>query len=198
MNSVQTDPGLHLNRTIEELFHNFTISLMSAPYFLKDATCASYTEEGDCMGSKEYDTKATVNVTTWPQVYNYSASTLLVTYGIAVSVSAVAVLIGLGTIFAIESSYSNDFSMILRATRHAQMSAPVDTQDDGRDPLPSPLADAYLKIRPSHDDMSAEIPSVEHGSVPLTEAPHKDLGSCELQDLDKVVSKKIKTRAGTL
>lgn len=198
LNSSQTDPGLHLDRALEELFQNVTISLMSSPYFLKSSTCAGYTDKGDCVGSKDYNTTAMVTVETWPQIYEYSAKILLIAYGTVILVSTIAVLIGLWTIFTMESSYSNDFSTILRATRHAQMTATVDVLDDGRDSLPSSLADAFLTLCPSRDDSPAKLPLIEHGNLSMTETTHGDSISWELQESSKAASKERNSRAVTM
>lgn len=198
MTSSQTDPDLHLDRALEELFQNVTISLMSSPYFLKSKTCVKFTDQGDCISRKDHNTTATVTIETWPQLYEYSANILLIAYGTVILVSKIAVLIGLWTIFTMESSYSNDSTTILRATCHAQLSATVDVLDDGRDPLPSSLADASLTMGHSRDDASAKLPLIKHGNLSMTQTTRGESSSWELQELSKVASKESTTRAFTM
>jgi hypothetical protein len=187
LNSSQTFNDLRLDRTLEELFQNVTLSLMSSPYFLENQTCESYTgEDGDCIGSKNYSHSADVTVTTWPQVYDYAARTLLITYGTVILLCLTAVMVGLGTIFATSTSYSNNFSTILRATRNADISHPVEDRDDGRDPLPLVIAQATITISPYSRRSSHEALLGEDDSVPLVEMSRTDKIVGEAQSVDGI------------
>lgn len=170
LNSSQTVNNLRLDRTLEELFQNITLCLMSSPYFLENKTCESYTGyEGDCVGSKDYSHSADITVTTWPQVYDYSARILILTHGIVILLCSVAVMTGLATIYATSTSYSNNFSTIMRATRNAEISHAVDANDDGRDPLPSVIARATITMRSHSRRSSYEALLNDSDGVPLVE-----------------------------
>jgi hypothetical protein len=86
-----------------------------------------------------------VTVQTYHNVYVYTARRLWIAYALAASCATIAVALGLYTIVATGASYSNEFSTILRVSRHAHLEKEVsDGAADGRDPLPKYLAKATL------------------------------------------------------
>jgi hypothetical protein len=195
LNSSQTLNHLRLDRTLQELFQNITLSLMSSPYFLENQTCESYTEEdGDCVGSKNYSHSADVTVTTWPQVYDYAARTLLMTYGTVIFLCLIAVMTGLITIFATSTSYSNNFSTVLRATRNAHLSHAVGSHDDGRDPLPLVIAQAKITISSYSRRSSYEALLGENDSVPLVEMINSGKIVGEPQSADETHDSAVSSR----
>jgi hypothetical protein len=77
----------------------------------------------------------------------YTARRLWIAYALAASCATIAVALGLYTIVATGASYSNEFSTILRVSRHAHLDKEVsDGAADGRDPLPKYLAKATLTV----------------------------------------------------
>ena len=88
-----------------------------------------------------------VTVQTYYNVYVYTARRLWIAYALAASCATIAVALGLYTIVATGASYSNEFSTILRVSRHAHLEKEVsDGAADGRDPLPKYLAKATLTV----------------------------------------------------
>jgi len=68
------------------------------------------------------------------------------------------VLLGLLTVIQTKSSFTDDFSTILRATRTAELSTAIDDQDtDGRDPLPKYIGDAKIKLAKNDVYQDADI-----------------------------------------
>jgi hypothetical protein len=88
-----------------------------------------------------------VRTPTYHNVYVYTARRLWIAYALAASCATIAVALGLYTIVATGASYSNEFSTILRVSRHAHLDKEVsDGAADGRDPLPKYLAKATLTV----------------------------------------------------
>jgi hypothetical protein len=88
-----------------------------------------------------------VTVQTYHSVYVYTARRLWIAYALAASSAIVAVAIGLYTIVSTGTSYSNEFSTILRVSRHAHLDHEGSQgAADGRDPLSKYLAKATLTV----------------------------------------------------
>ena len=84
---------------------------------------------------------------TYHNVYQYTRRRLWITYGVSLLCATVAVALGLHAIIAGGASYSNEFSTILRVSRHAYLDHEVAQCDAaGTDPLPKYLAKATLTI----------------------------------------------------
>lgn len=95
---------------------------------------------------------------TYHNVYSYARFTLWLSYGLAILVAGLAVLIGLFCISLNGASFSHDFSTVLRTTRNAELSVEMKDEDNrGRDPLPKYLADAEVVFDQRRD--------AQHGSV---------------------------------
>lgn len=91
-------------------------------------------------------------------MYIYASYKLWLLYGIAIASASLVVAVGLCVIISRGASYSNDFSTIVRVTRHAFIDPDVDTRDDGRDPLVKSLADATCCVRPKlFKDVDLEV-----------------------------------------
>jgi hypothetical protein len=98
--------------------------------------------------------KTPVASATYHNVYSYTRHRLWVTYGVALLCATVAVAIGLYAIIASGASYSNEFSTILRVSRHAHLDHEVARRDAaGRDPLPKYLMKATLTMAGDRGDM---------------------------------------------
>jgi len=81
-------------------------------------------------------------------VYAYSVWKLWLAYGIAILVSALAVIVGMTVIWLHGASHSNNFSAIFRTARGAQLSVKIENEDlNGQDPLPKYLEEATVATR---------------------------------------------------
>jgi len=91
---------------------------------------------------------------TYHNVYSYTHRRLWITYGVALLCATVGVALGLHAIVAGGASYSNEFSTILRVSRHAHLDHEIAQCDAaGRDPLPKYLAKATLTMTEDRGDM---------------------------------------------
>lgn len=89
-----------------------------------------------------------VTQTSYHNIYVYAAPTLWLAYGLGIAVTSVGVIVGGMAMLSTKASYSTDFSTILRATRHAELSVEVHSLDvGGQDPLPRYLAKAILTFQ---------------------------------------------------
>jgi len=129
-----------LSSALEELFQNLTMALFSDARFLRDS---------------EQPVNVTVSYTR--NIYSYSSKNLLLSYGIALSLTLLASLTGCLAIFFNRASYTNKFSTIMRTT--AGFEYLVHEKDrTGADPLPKHLARARIHI--GHREGSADdVPS---------------------------------------
>jgi hypothetical protein len=113
---------------IEQLFQNFTLALFSDARFLRDS---------------ESPVNMTVSYTR--NIYSYSSRNLLLSYGVALSLTLLASLAGCFAIFFNRASYTNKFSTIMRTT--AGFEYLVHENDrTGADPLPKHLAKSRIHI----------------------------------------------------
>ena len=93
-------------------------------------------------------------------IYVYSEHKLWLAYGAAILFAIIGVLIGLLALLSNGISYSSNFSTILRASRHANITAIISPTDaDGRDPLPEHLATANVFF-PDNNGNGAQVPLV--------------------------------------
>ena len=83
----------------------------------------------------------------YQNVYIYAPATLWLAYGIAILIAAASVVVGLVAVLSAGASYSCNFSTIVRATRNAEISAHVEEDDHGKNPLPKHLAEATVNFR---------------------------------------------------
>ena len=119
-----------LNRLIEELFQNVTLSLFSNDRFLTSDTIPT-------------------NVTVWTthSVYVYTAWRLLLAYGLAILFTLIAVGVGFTTMYKAGASYSNKFSTILRTTRDLGLDRLISDHDwTGADPLPKYISKTRVAL----------------------------------------------------
>ncbi|KAH9845706.1 hypothetical protein Tdes44962_MAKER01137 [Teratosphaeria destructans] len=140
--------GPALIPTMEQLFQNLTISLLSSRDLLPNAASATVPPA------------ANVTLRDWQNTYTYSAYKLWLAYGLALLCGFSASLMGIFAILVSGASYSNSFSAILRIARQAHLTVDVLPGDaDGRDPLPEYIAKA--RVRFGGDDLDiarAEYP----------------------------------------
>ncbi|KAH0170274.1 hypothetical protein KCU67_g2704, partial [Aureobasidium melanogenum] len=124
--------------TLEHLFQNATIRLMTSPLLQPDPKTPFFPPP--------------VNVTTivYHNLYAYSAAMLWLAYGSALLIATVTVVAGSLAIFSSGVSYSSSFSTVLRTTSHAVVSTKISREDAvGQDPLPKHLAEATITF--GHD-----------------------------------------------
>jgi len=99
-------------------------------------------------------------------VYFYSPGTLWLAYGIAILFSSISATVGIVAVYSNGLSYSNDFSTVLRVSRHADMTVEIHSSDiDGSDPLPRYLAKCNIAFPPKEDEANED----DH-SIPLIES----------------------------
>ncbi|KXS97850.1 hypothetical protein AC578_7656 [Pseudocercospora eumusae] len=153
-----------LKHTIEELFQNITLSMLSSAHFHPN-TSSPFAPH-------------LVNVTShiYHNVYEYSAAKLWLTYGLAIAFTLLGVVFGLLAIFANGASYSDDFSTILRTARYARLSDEVQPGDeDGRDPLPRYLGAATVGFKSCDTKLVSRVENKDaagwHRSRRLTDMP---------------------------
>ncbi|KAI8950665.1 hypothetical protein F4801DRAFT_602078 [Xylaria longipes] len=131
--------GRSLQNTLEEMFQNITISLMSSELLQPNMT------------SEYAPPMPNVTTTTYEPLYQYSSRQLWIAYGVAIAASAVASLFGLLVIFFNDASYSSNFSSVYRTACSSRLDATMQAEDmKATDPLPRYLAKAALYITNSN------------------------------------------------
>lgn len=122
-NSTKLRP---LRSTIEDLFQNMTLALLSVPSLLAPQTS---------------DTP--VVSTSTSIIYRYDAIRLWTAYAAALATTVIAVAVGLGSLVISGVSYSNRFSTIVRVSRDQNLPIVIEDEDRcGQDPLPKYLGKA--------------------------------------------------------
>ncbi|KAF2716003.1 hypothetical protein K431DRAFT_350651 [Polychaeton citri CBS 116435] len=130
-----TTSQVSLAAAMEQMFQNITISLMSSPYL-----SANYSAPSAPLLTN-------VTFTTYHNVYDYAAQKLWLAYGLAIGATAIGIIIGTVALVQNGLAYSNNFSTVLRATKCADISVPINNADlDGRDPLPGYLSKAKIEM----------------------------------------------------
>ncbi|KAK6386625.1 hypothetical protein LTR65_008824 [Meristemomyces frigidus] len=154
--SEEIAPNQSLIAALEEMFQNYTVSLMSSA--LLQYVRRYYRTRLPLMGVRpniSLDVPRTmVTEITFHNVYAYSRSQLWLAYGLAILCTAIAVVLGFCAILSNGASYSNNFSTIVRSARNAELSVDVKPDDTGRDPLPRGLAQAVV-LMPTNTIYSA-------------------------------------------
>ncbi|KAF2729849.1 hypothetical protein EJ04DRAFT_58628 [Polyplosphaeria fusca] len=126
--------GRPLASTIEEMFRNYTVSLLSSPLLQHPS-------------SSETAMKANITTMAPYNIYKYSAKRLWIAYGIAIALTAIAVLHGLILMFSSGASYSDSVSTIMRSAWIAELDIDRADHEQGfQDPLPKSLAVAKILL----------------------------------------------------
>ncbi|KAF2158720.1 hypothetical protein M409DRAFT_61436 [Zasmidium cellare ATCC 36951] len=115
---------------LEQLFQNYTLSLLSNDLFIKNAS----------TGAEQVP----VTTTTYPITYKYDRIDLLLPYGLSLLFALLSSAIGLRAFRINNASYKNVFSTFLRATNDQELRAAISIGDNGADPLGKDIA--KLKI----------------------------------------------------
>lgn len=126
-----------LSETIERLFENITISMMSSP-MLRPNPASAFAPPL---------TQVTLN--NFHNIYVYSAMKLWIPYGIAILITSIGACVGLWSIALSKASYSDNFSTVFRVARGALLTVDVDPSDlRGEDPVPLKLKVAPVCLGP--------------------------------------------------
>ena len=164
--ALQSVPRTHMTlaASVEQLFHNMTVSLFSDQSMLKVRQLA--------------DKRTEVQIAQWQNVYSYSWQRLVIAYGAAVLATSVAVLIGFATLITTGVAYSYDFSTFMRALRGQHIDDIVAAYDhtDGAEPLPKALAKARISLISSNS-------STPKGSPAMTEGTEGDAEEAERTEM---------------
>lgn len=170
-----------LKNAIEELFRNYTISLMSARtfqyvrplhYLRFDGYHINAGDRPDLSQNPEW-VKSKVTMQFMVNVYVYDRIKLWLAYSCAAAFTLMAAILGLLAIYAHGASYDANFSTVLRASRHAELSAEVQAADeDGRSPLPRHLAKATFTMTPREKFQHVGIISDSAAKDSLLAVPH--------------------------
>jgi hypothetical protein len=99
-----------------------------------------------------------VTVEGFENVYDYRSEELYMAYGLSILVAIACFVLGLVSIHRNCGSYSNDFSTVLRTTRHLSLREVVDlAQSSGLSPLGKDLAE--VKVVMVESDGDPDVPA---------------------------------------
>ncbi|PPJ54155.1 hypothetical protein CBER1_01031 [Cercospora berteroae] len=141
---ARTEPGSRkpLEEMLEELFFNVTISMASSEALLYNHS------------SPFAPPPQNVTFHVHGNIYTYDAYKLWIPYGIALVVSLLNVICGLGAMLSVGASFTADFSSVARIARNADFGADLREDLAGKDPLPKYMAQATLDL---HGDQELSI-----------------------------------------
>ncbi|KAK8157436.1 hypothetical protein IWX90DRAFT_324026 [Phyllosticta citrichinensis] len=134
-----------VDKAIEDLSHNFTLSLLSTDLFSNM-------------------TDAPITVVSSKVHYEYNRTDLLIAYAAAVGVALVCISVGASAYFANGYSASTSFSSIISTTRNADLDRLVQGACLGAQPLPRRMGDMKLRFGVLRSD-----DSVPHAAFGLQE-----------------------------
>jgi hypothetical protein len=119
-----------LASSIEQLFQNMTLSILAEPGFLAPQSALT-----------------AVDLHRVYNAYSYNWRRLALAYGIAITSTFCAILVGCYTILSTGFSYSNKFSTIVRVSRSEKLDVLIAPEDRrGHDPLPEHIAKTAFSI----------------------------------------------------
>jgi hypothetical protein len=118
-----------------------------------------------------------VTVESFENVYDYRSEELYMAYGLGIFAAIACFVLGLVSIHRNSGSYSNDFSTVLRTTRHLSLREVVDpAQSSGLSPLGKDLAG--VKVVMMESDGDPDVPAgFRVARQPEAEAEHVELGT---------------------
>lgn len=99
--------------------------------------------------------------------YVYTASDLILAYGVAFLCALSCSVIGLYAFYVNNASYQNLFSTYIRATVDSAIRSQTQSSDNGADPLPKALAKFYVAFGRHREDMEEIDGRDEHEDVEL-------------------------------
>ncbi|KAI0546996.1 hypothetical protein F4679DRAFT_377242 [Xylaria curta] len=154
-NLAQGQPrsSLPLQRMMEEIFSNLTISLMSSDLLQPN------------LSSVFAPPPVNVTFTTLKSVYSYAPANLWIAYGSAILATALALVAGVVALSSNSASYNNDFSTILRVAYGTRLVGVLMQHKDanGAAPLPKYLGHAQVEWLSSEDYNAMIITNPEIG-----------------------------------
>ncbi|OAP61920.1 hypothetical protein AYL99_04123 [Fonsecaea erecta] len=126
-NNVPSTSNATFARSVENLFENMTMSLLSSNDFIVD-----FSNETEAAG-----TPLTAVTIYYPQnIYTYEAAQLWLAYGIAILANVLCLLTGMFAMRRNGLSYSNDFTTIMRTTRNPNLDLLVpEAESNGAEPV---------------------------------------------------------------
>ena len=128
--SITPRPLRPLVETLEELFQNMTLSLLTIP---------EITAERPVMSN--------VSVSFTHNAYRYNKERVFAAYGAAAAGTFLTVVIGLYSFAVTGTSYSNKFSTVIRVARDQTIGVHIQHKDRlGQDPLPTYIGEAKLHL----------------------------------------------------
>lgn len=108
-----------------------------------------------------------VTVNTWPVTYVYTASGLILAYGVAFLCALSCSAVGLYAFYVNNASYQNIFSTYIRATVDSAIRSQTQSGDNGEDPLPKTLATFYVAFGRHREEIEEIDKRDEHEDVEL-------------------------------
>lgn len=108
-----------------------------------------------------------VTVNTWPVTYVYTASGLILAYGMAFLCALSCCAVGLYAFYVNNASYQNLFSTYIRATADSAIRLQTQSGDDGADPLPKTLANFYVGFGGHRENSDEHDERNDHEDVEL-------------------------------
>ncbi|KAI4854288.1 hypothetical protein E4T45_04020 [Aureobasidium sp. EXF-8846] len=163
---MQLNNTSDLRTTLEKMFQNTTMSLISSPLLqsvisLRPDSATPY-----------FPPPVNVTTITYQNFYAYSAALLWLAYGTAILIATITAVMGCVSIFSSGISYSSSFSTILRTTSHAFVSTKISKDDAvGQDPLPEHLAEATIAF----DNDDQRVGGLGFGEVVVVKGVHERL-----------------------
>jgi hypothetical protein len=134
------DSMINLQRTLEDLFQNMTLSTRYAILPRQDL-------RGD--SSDWISTTVTAVSTSFHNIYSYTQRDLLLAYSLAILSSAICILLAVFAIRDMKAVYSDTFSTIVRIGRNQDRLDSVIRDDhdrSGAEPLRGDVANAYIWV----------------------------------------------------
>lgn len=131
MLSIDWASGQAVEVGLEQLFQNFTLSLLSDSGLIKNSTTAD---------------QVPVQIETWPITYVYRRADLFIPYGLSLLAALLCSALGMRAFLVNDASYSNIYSTYLRATNNARIDRYIDDSDTGHDPLPKSFGAVTINL----------------------------------------------------
>jgi hypothetical protein len=150
LNITAPTGGLQLTDAVGQLFQNMTLSLFSNNLFLYEPPKLLFDwTQLKIQDSTSLANSPNTNITLLsPHVrYVYIWYRLIVPYVIGLAFSFIAVLLGLWGLLVNGASYTENFSTVMRTSRHAALDTDISVADaSGADPLPKNIAKSRIRF----------------------------------------------------
>lgn len=138
---ILSRPLRPLKDTLEELFQNMTLSLLTMPEL-----------------RSSQPTMSNVTISHTHNAYRYNAPRLFLAYGAATAGTLLTVVTGLYSLVITGTSYSNKFSTVVRVARDQAIDVHIQHKDRlGQDPLPPYIGRSRLHFDRNESDETSEM-----------------------------------------